>query len=269
MTRIETTFARLGAARKKALVAFVCVGDPTVETSLAVAKTCIAAGADVLELGVPFSDPIADGPVIARAGARAIAAGSSLAKVLSVARALRASSEVPLVLFSYFNPVFTYGAVKLAADAANAGIDALLLVDLPSEEGDDLRAAATKNGLAMIPLLSPTTTAARATRSLSRASGFVYYVSVTGVTGSSAAPLADAPAAAEKLRTEGKLPVVVGFGIDSPEKAVSAAGPRDGGADGVVVGTAIVRAIELAASEAEACVAVGALVAGIRAALDR
>ena len=268
MSRVEATFAKLRGERRKALVAFASVGDPSIAVSIDVLRACVAAGADILELGVPFSDPIADGPVIARAGARALAAGSSLARVLDVARELRRTSDAPLVLFSYFNPIYTYGPTRLATDARAAGIDALLVVDLPPEEGNDLRAAAVAEGLAMIPLLSPTTTDARAKATLSGATGFVYYVSVTGVTGSGAAPLADASTAVERLRAATSLPIVIGFGIDSPEKARVAAGPASGGADGVVVGTAIVRAVEQAKSSAEACAAVTTLLADIRRALD-
>jgi tryptophan synthase alpha chain len=268
VSRIDETFSAAKKAEKKVLVAFVSIGDPSVEASTEIAIACAESGADILELGVPFSDPIADGPVIARASARALKAGVSLARVLEAAKAIRSRVPTPLVLFSYYNPIFTYGAARLVDDAAAAGIDAFLVVDLPPEEAADLRDAADARGMAMIPLLSPTTTDARAARTLARAKGFVYYVSLTGVTGAAAAPLADASIAAAKLREKGGLPVVVGFGIDSPEKARAAAGANGAGADGVVVGTAIVKTVETSTTTEEARTRVAALVKSIRAGLD-
>lgn len=266
--RLESTLATLRADGKKALVAYVCMGDPTIETSIEVAVAAADAGADVLELGVPFSDPIADGPVIARASARAIKGGAGLTKALDAARAIRARVAAPLVLFSYYNPLFVRGPARSVEDAARAGVDALLIVDLPPEEGAELRAAAKQHGLPVIPLLSPTTDDDRKARTLAGASGFVYYVSVTGVTGSAEAPLAAARDAAAALRAQGGLPVVVGFGIDSPEKARLAAGAPGAGADGVVVGTAIVKRVEESADTAAATASVATLVRSLRAALD-
>jgi tryptophan synthase alpha chain len=264
VSRLEERLQTLKSSGKKALVAYLCVGDPDLETSIAVAKAAVDAGADVLELGVPFSDPISDGPVIARAGARAIKAGGSLRKTLEAARAIRAASDVPLVLFTYYNPVFVRGAEVVVKEAVSSGIDGLLIVDLPPEEGTDLRDAAERAGLPVIPLLTPTSDDARIASALRRAGGFVYYVSVTGVTGSAAVPVQEAAAAATRLRKRSELPVVVGFGIDSREKARAIAA----GADGVVVGTALVRAVESSRDRESAVAAVTALIRELRSGLD-
>jgi tryptophan synthase alpha chain len=232
-------------SRGKVLVAYLCVGDPGVEESVALARACVKAGADVLELGVPFSDPTADGPAIARASQRAIAKGGGLAATLEAARAIRAAEpDVGIVLFGYYNPIFVRGEERVAADAARAGVDALLVVDLPVEESAPLRRAALAQGVGLVPLLAPTSSAASVAAVREAAAGggvpFVYYVSVTGVTGTGAVDASEAGTRAAALRRELGLPVVVGFGIDSREKARAAAAQ----VDGAVVGTALVRAIE-------------------------
>jgi len=246
---------------KKQLVVYLCIGDPTHEASIEHAIACAEAGADVLELGVPFSDPTADGAAIAKASERAIAAGGGLSRALDAARAIRARTRVPLLLFGYYNPIFVRGEEKLAAEAKDAGIDGLLVVDLPVDEATTLRASCKKHGLALVPLLAPTSDAARVAatkRAIAECDpGFVYYVSLTGVTGAGDAPLAEASARAEELRRELGAKVVIGFGVDSPEKARVAAR----GADGVVVGSAVVRAIAAGKNPAE-------LVRAIRAAID-
>jgi tryptophan synthase alpha chain len=267
MPRIEEKLAKLAAAGKKALVAYLCVGDPNVDESVAIALACVEAGADLLELGVPFSDPTADGPAIARASERAIAKGGGLSATLRAAKAIRAKSDVPIVLFGYFNPLFVRGEAKAVADAADAGADALLVVDLPPEEGGDLRAAAKARGLSIVPLLAPTSSRARveAVKRASPPAPFIYYVSVTGVTGAAAAPLTDASAQAAAVRRDVGAPVVVGFGIDSPQKARDAAAQ----ADGVVVGTALVKAIEAGTTPAARLEAASGLVRALRAGLDQ
>jgi tryptophan synthase alpha chain len=249
------------------LVTYLCVGDPNEQESIALAKACVDAGADVIELGTPFSDPTADGPAIARASQRAIAAGGGLAMALRVASQLRASyTELPLVLFGYFNPLFTRGEERAAADARAAGVDAFLVVDLPVGEGAVFRAAARKEGVRVVPLVAPTSTSDHvdAVRGAAADSSFVYYVSVAGVTGAASAPLEEASARAQKIREKTNLPVVIGFGIDTPAKARVAAS----GADGVVVGTAIVRAIEDGTSPGDRVARVRALVSSLRAGLD-
>jgi tryptophan synthase alpha chain len=240
MNRFERTLAR-----HNALLAYLCVGDPSVDESVALARACVRTGADAIELGVPFSDPTADGPAIARASQRAIARGSGLEATLRAARALRAAEpETGIVLFGYYNPIFVLGEERAAASAAEAGVDALLVVDLPIEESRGLRAAARAHGVGFVPLLAPTSSPARvaAVKEAAAEGGlpFVYYVSVTGVTGTGATDATEAGERAAAVRDELGLPVVVGFGIDSRQKARAAAAK----ADGVVVGTALVRRIE-------------------------
>jgi tryptophan synthase alpha chain len=264
MSRIDEVFARRRAAGQKVLVAYLCVGDPSVEASIGAARAALAAGADVLELGVAFSDPTADGPSIARASERAIAAGATLKKTIDAAAAVRRSTDAPIILFGYYNPIYVRGERKVVREAAEAGIDGLLVVDLPPEEGEELRDEAARAQVAIIPLLTPTSGAERVSAAIARASGFVYYVSVTGVTGAVAeTALAEASQQAARLRDVAKLPVVVGFGVDGPAKARLAAG-----ADGVVVGTAVVKAIEAGADQAAREAGVAKLISSIRQGLD-
>lgn len=263
--RLTDLFAERKREGRTVLVVYLCVGDPSVDDSRACALAALEAGADVLELGVPFSDPTADGPVIAEASYRAIHSGGSLKSALSVARAVREVSEAPIVLFGYYNPILFHGDARLPQDAADAGADALLVVDLPPEEGQALRDAADQAEVAVIPLLTPTSDAGREQAAIKRASGFIYYVSMTGVTGAGGAPLEEAGQAAHALGKRAKLPVVVGFGIDGPDKARLV---RDQGVDGVVVGTAVVKAIVGQDSTADRVRAVKELVSALRAGLD-
>ncbi len=263
--RLRSCFSRCESSGRTALVVYLTMGDPSLQDSEACALAAIEAGADVLELGVPFSDPTADGPVIAAASHRAIANGGSLRGALDVARAVRKKSDAPLVLFSYLNPVVAFGEEELPAAAVEAGVDGLLVVDLPPEEGALLRGAARAASLAMIPLVAPTTEAARMPLVVGGADGFIYYVSLTGVTGSAEAPLAEAGREAALLEKRTGVPVVVGFGIDSAERARAVA---DAGVSGVVVGTAVVRAVAAAADRAGRVRAVRELVGSLRAGLD-
>jgi tryptophan synthase alpha chain len=219
----------------------------------------------MLEIGVPFSDPTADGPVIAAAAFRAIHNGGSLTAALDVTRAVRARSDVPIVLFTYYNPMMAFGEAKLPGVAREAGVDAFLVVDLPPEEGADLRRAARESGVGFIPLLAPTSDRAREDAAFATASGFVYYVSMTGVTGAAGVSMDDASRRANELRERAGLPVVVGFGIDSRQKANAA---HRHGVSGVAVGTAIVKAIAAGTSAEERVVAVRKLVGELRAGLD-
>jgi tryptophan synthase alpha chain len=269
MGRIEDAFARRSAEGKKALVAYLCVGDPDEEESVLIALACAEAGADVLELGCPFSDPTADGPAIERASQRALAKGGGLDATFRVAKKIRDASNVPIVLFGYYNPLFVRGELDAVKHAAAAGIDALLVVDLPIDESADLRAKAAEHGLGVIPLVAPTSKDARVTHIADAAKihpiPFVYYVSMIGVTGGAgqADVLAEAGARAAKVREMTKRPTVVGFGIDSPERARIAAAR----ADGVVVGSAIVRRIEDGKTAQERISSVRALVEGLRGAI--
>jgi len=247
MPRIDETMAALAAKGRKALVAYLCMGDPSHEASIDHAVACAEAGADVLELGVPFSDPTADGAAIAQASERALLASGGLARAIDAARAIRARTAVPLILFGYYNPVFVRGEERTVREAREAGVDGFLVVDLPVDEAGTMRAFCKRAGAALVPLLTPTSSPARveATKAAVRelAPGFVYYVSLTGVTGSAGREhewLGAAGARAAELRREIGAPVVVGFGIDSPEKARAAA---RAGADGVVVGSALVRLV--------------------------
>lgn len=243
---------RLGralGASSPVLVAYVMVGDPTVEASIDVAAACVHAGASVIELGVPFSDPIADGPVIAAAGARALARGVRVAHVLDAAAELRRRVDAPIVLMGYANPLLRLGADGLAERVARAGADAVLVPDLPFDHADGARAALTARGVALPHLVAPTTTPERARRITDAATGFVYLVGVTGVTGAGAPDPAAIRAQIASLRVHARTPIVTGFGVRSPAQVASLAHPRDGAPDGIVVGSAIV---ELAASRADA-----------------
>jgi tryptophan synthase alpha chain len=268
MSKIDRLFADRRAQKKRVLVVYLCVGDPSLEGTVRFARAALDAGADILELGVPFSDPTADGPAIARASERAIRAGSSLARTLEVAAEIQKGSQAPLVLFGYYNPILIRGEERTVRDAKAAGIDALLVVDLPPEEGVFLRDAADAAGLAMVPLLTPTSGPSRVAAAAARAKGFVYYVSVTGVTGAAGEDaLVSASGEAGRLRETTGLPVVIGFGIDGPKKARLATGAH-AGADGIVVGTAVVRAIESERDDEARARAVTKLVASLRSALD-
>lgn len=273
MSRIDEVFAARRAAGQKALLAYLSMGDPSLSESVDLAVAAAEAGADMLELGVPFSDPAADGPVIARAGARAIRAGSTILGVIDAAAQIRARTSAPLVLFTYYNPVLITGEDRVIARAAEAGIDALLVVDLPPEEGHSLRAAAAKAGIAMVPLVAPTSDDARVGTILGAAGeggprGFLYYVSMTGVTGAGSVDFAAARDHAGRLRERSGRPVVIGFGIDGPAAARAAAGGPGGGPDGVVVGTAIVKRIEAGETAAARREAVRDFVSSLRAGLD-
>jgi tryptophan synthase alpha chain len=241
MSRIKNTFAALKKRREVALVPFIMAGDPDLETTRQLLLAAAEAGADLIELGVPFSDPTADGPVIQRAGVRALAQGTSLRQILElVAELRRGGFDTPVVLFGYYNPFFHYGPDRLAADARQAGVDGLLVVDLPPEEADELWQPARAAGLDVIFLLAPTSDRKRVKTVLGKASGFVYFVSMTGVTGSRAIDTADVAGLVRTVRKQCRLPIGVGFGISTPEEAAAVASY----ADAVVVGSAITRLIE-------------------------
>lgn len=239
-TRIATRFAALAQEGRPGLVTFVTAGDPDGDTFLTLLKGLPEAGADIIELGVPFTDPMADGPAIQAAGLRALAAGQSLAKTLAMVKAFRAGeNETPIVLMGYFNPIYVYGVERFLADARAAGVDGLIVVDLPPEEDDELCLPALKAGLDFIRLATPTTDEKRLPVVLKNTAGFVYYVSITGITGS-ATPDADVVGAAvSRIKTHTDLPVAVGFGVKTPEQARAIAA----GADAVVVGSALVETV--------------------------
>lgn len=238
MNRIDRTFDSLRAAGRKGLVGYLTAGDPDAAQSERHVRTALECGVDVLELGVPFSDPTADGPTIQEASQRALAAGMRLPGVLELVRSVRRDFEQPIVLFGYANPFFSYGYERLSRDAARAGVDGLLVVDLPFEERDELHPFLRREGLALIPLLAPTTPLERARVLLADVEGFVYYIMVRGVTGERRELASDAAGRAEAIRALTRLPVAAGFGVSDGAQAARVAGY----ADAVVVGSALVKA---------------------------
>ncbi|HGG05801.1 MAG TPA: tryptophan synthase subunit alpha [Aliiroseovarius sp.] len=248
MTRIDQKFADLKADGKTAFVSYIMAGDPDYETSLAVMKGLPGAGVDIIELGVPFTDPMADGPTIQLAGQRALAAGQTLQKTLDMAAEFRKSDDTtPIVLMGYYNPIYTHGVEDFLDAAKAAGIDGLIVVDLPPEEDDELCIPAQNAGLNFIRLATPTTDEKRLPKVLTNTSGFVYYVSITGITGAAEAQAKDVAPDVARIKAGTDLPVVVGFGIKTPSASRAIAGV----ADGVVVGSAIVERIGNGDSPAE------------------
>ncbi|NMY42691.1 tryptophan synthase subunit alpha [Pseudomonas sp. WS 5013] len=249
MSRLQSRFAELKQQNRAALVTFVTAGDPDYASSLEILKGLPAAGADVIELGMPFTDPMADGPAIQLANIRALAAKQNLPKTLQMVREFRATdSRTPLVLMGYYNPIFAYGVERFIADAKEAGVDGLIIVDLPPEHNDELCEPAQAAGLDFIRLTTPTTDDQRLPTVLNGSSGFVYYVSVAGVTGAGAATMDHVEQAVARLRRHTDLPLCIGFGIRTPEHAADVARR----ADGVVVGSALVDQIAKAESPAQA-----------------
>jgi tryptophan synthase alpha chain len=263
MSRIGGVLARLRARGERALVPFVTAGDPDLGTTEALVLAMAEAGADLVEIGVPFSDPIADGPTIQRASERALARGTSLRRALELAKRLRARSEVPLLLMGHANPFYAMGPRGFAEAAAEAGLDGLIVADLPPEEGADLYGAAAEAGIDAVLLAAPTTTQARLRMLAERTRGFLYYVSLTGVTGARARLAADLEAAVRRVKAISDVPVCVGFGVSTPEHAAEIARY----ADGVVVGSAIVDRVEAARSAEEVVDAVARFVAELKAPL--
>jgi len=240
-TRIDTRFAELKAEGRAAFVTFVMAGDPDPATSLEIVKALPKAGADIIEIGMPFTDPMADGPSIQAAGLRALQAGMTLKKTLQLVRDFRSSdNKTPIVLMGYYNPIYIYGVDKFLPDAKAAGVDGLIIVDLPPEEDAELCLPAMKAGLNFIRLATPTTDDKRLPAVLANTSGFVYYVSITGITGSASADSSAVSAAVARIKRHTKLPVCVGFGIRTPEAAHDIAQH----ANGAVVGTALVDALK-------------------------
>src|SRR5438270_2422999 len=240
-TRIDHRFAELRRHDRAALVTFLTAGDPDPDTSLAILKALPAAGADVVELGMPFTDPMADGPAIQASSLRALKAGQTLKKTLAMVRAFRkADDTTPIVLMGYYNPVYIYGVEKFLADAKSAAVDGLIIVDLPPEEDDELCLPTLKAGLNFIRLATPTTDDKRLPAVLANTSGFVYYVSITGITGMAAPDTSQVNAAVARIKRHTRLPVAVGFGVKTAAHARAIAG----GADGVVVGSALIDALK-------------------------
>ncbi|MDA0229733.1 MAG: tryptophan synthase subunit alpha [Proteobacteria bacterium] len=239
--RIERRFSALREAGRSGLITFTMMGDPDIETSFEILRGLPAAGADIIEIGSPFTDPMADGPVIQAAGQRALKAGITLEKTIGLVRRFREEDgETPLILMGYYNPIYIYGVARFLSDALEAGLDGLIIVDLPPEEDGELCLPALEAGLAFIRLTAPTTDDARLPRVLANSSGFVYYISITGITGAASASSDSINTAVARLRRHTDLPIAVGFGIKTPEQAAAVAAS----ADAAVVGSAIISAIE-------------------------
>ncbi|WP_131113993.1 tryptophan synthase subunit alpha [Lichenihabitans psoromatis] len=239
-TRLTARFSACAEQDRAALVCFITAGDPDLTTSAALLKALPAAGADVIELGMPFTDPMADGPVIQAAGLRALKAGQTLRKTLAMVRDFRETdSETPIVLMGYYNPIYVHGVERFLADAVAAGVDGMIVVDLPPEEDDELCRPAIAAGLNFIRLATPTTDDERMPAVIANTSGFVYYVSVNGVTGSAVPDYTSVAAAVMRIKAHTSLPVAVGFGVKTPADAAAVASH----ADGVVVGSALISVI--------------------------
>ena len=265
MSRLQRRLDALRAAGRKALVPFITAGDPALDATLPVMRALVEAGADVIELGVPFSDPMADGPVIQRSSERALARGAGMAYVLDCVRAFRTQDDAtPVVLMGYLNPVEVRGAEAFAKAAAEAGIDGMLLVDLPPDEGDAYRAAFEAAGLALISLASPTTPPARLAQLCAQAQGYLYYVSYAGVTGAAHLDVGDAGRHLQQVRALAQVPVFAGFGIRDAASAAAMACH----AEGVVVGSALVTAMEGSDGAADAAERAGDFLRPLRTALD-
>jgi tryptophan synthase alpha chain len=240
MTRIDAKFAELKAAGRKAFVSYIMAGDPDYATSLEIVKGLPAAGVDIIELGLPFTDPMADGPTIQLAGQRALEAGQTLQRTLDMVAEFRSGDDTtPIVMMGYYNPIYNRGVDRFLADARKAGVDGLIVVDLPPEEDEELCIPAQKAGLNFIRLATPTTDDKRLPKVLTNTSGFVYYVSITGITGAANASAGDVAPEVARIKAKTDLPVIVGFGIKTPDASEAIAKV----ADGAVVGSAIVAEI--------------------------
>ncbi|HTY56344.1 MAG TPA: tryptophan synthase subunit alpha [Candidatus Binataceae bacterium] len=261
--RIARKFRELRARAEAGLIPFVVAGDPDLARTKQIVRELEAQGADLIELGMPFSDPMADGPANQRAMARGLAAGASLSAILAMVSEIRKESQIPLILFGYFNPLLHYGCQRFCADAAQAGVDGLLIVDLPVEESAELARPATANHLDLVYLLAPTTPIERSRKIARAASGFLYYVSVVGVTGARSSLASDLGQRMQELRSVTHLPIAVGFGISTPEQAREVASI----ADAVVVGSALSLLIEEHRGAPDLLETVGAFVSALKGAI--
>ncbi|MEM7434057.1 MAG: tryptophan synthase subunit alpha [Myxococcota bacterium] len=265
MGRIADAFTRAKEENRAALVIYLCAGDPDLDTTRRLVVAAAEAGADVIELGVPFSDPTADGPAIQKASERALSGGTTLAKVLDTVAAIRKETDVPLLLFGYYNPILAYGETRAVDDAASQGADGFLVVNLPPEESEGLRGPAIARGLDFVPLIAPTSESDRIHSASEAATSFLYYVSMTGVTGSTATDLASAADRAAALQAELGRPIAIGFGVKTRQDVATVAAR----VDGVVVGTAVVGAVDAAPTADAAVDAVRSLVSDLAKGVGR
>lgn len=264
MGRIGKKFESLSGKNEKALIVYLTAGDPSMDVTKDLILTLEKSGVDILEIGVPFSDPTADGPIIQAASQRALKTGATLSGVLAMVADIRKVSQIPIVLFGYFNPIFAYGVETFAEDAKDSGVDGLLVVDLPPEEASELRIHSDTAGLDFISLVAPTTGRDRLKIILQNASGFLYYISITGITGTVAPKIEDIGREVGKIRKLTKMPVAVGFGIANAEqaKAISAL------SDGVIIGSAIVKLIDENRNNGELIKIISDYTKGIKTALQ-
>ncbi len=264
MNRLDQTFNRLKEQGEKALITYIMAGDPSLQETEQLVLELERAGADVIELGVPFSDPIADGPVIQKAAERALRSGTSLRKILESVRSLRGKTQIPIVLMAYYNNIHAFGEADFCRKAVAAGVDGLIVPDMPPDEAGPLRNPADQAGLKLIFLLAPTSTAVRRNYVARQSRGFVYYVSITGITGAKLDDVADVQANVAKIRKVTKTPVAVGFGVATPDDAARVAKV----ADGVIVGSAIVKRMAEHGQDARLVPQVGMFVRSLKAAMQ-
>lgn len=260
MNRIDTTFAQLRAEQRSALIPFLTVGDPDLDTTRELMRVAVESGADLIELGVPFSDPTADGPVLQRSLEIGLRHGASLPRTFELVADFRRASSTPVILYGYYNPIFHYGPERFAADARAAGVDGLLVVDLPPDEANELLCWTRPAGIHFVCLLAPTSGPDRVRKVLRHAAGFVYYVSVTGVTGAKAMQADEVQPVIERLRRETKLPIGVGFGITTPQQAAAVARF----ADAAVVGSAIMRVVDAHRGQSDLIREVGSFILSLK-----
>ena len=264
MSRLDETFAKLKIEGRKALITFITAGDPNLDATPDLVETLAAAGADIVELGVPFSDPLADGPTIQAASLRALAQGTTLKKIITMVKEIRRRTEIPLVLMTYYNPIFRYGLKNLVADAAAAGVDGLIVPDLPLEESEELRCLAADK-LAIIPLAAPTTPDTRLAKIVASGSGFLYYVTVTGITGTRTSLPKELSQSLDRVKKiAGDLPLAAGFGISTPEQARTVGAH----ADAIIVGSALVEIVAQHGASATGRQKLSDKVKALRQALD-